>query len=143
MDRPAVKDDPLGYFKWWYAGGTTDMDKLRERWHDDLVIVRSPKIFGGGEGEFRGFEGLQEMFTRLDQLGPEIVFHPQKVVELGDDRYLVLHRAEGTTKASEMPLDMEVAHVMTIRDEKAARMEPIIGWDKALAAVGREGEDPS
>jgi ketosteroid isomerase-like protein len=107
------------------------------------VVVRDPDIFGGEAGEFRGFDGLQEMFDHLDKLGPEIVFHPQKAIDLGDDSYLVLHQAVGTTNNSEMPLDIEVAHVMTIRGGKAVRMEPIIGWDKALAAVGHEGDSSS
>jgi ketosteroid isomerase-like protein len=82
------------------------------------------EIRGYAEAWIEAYEGLR--------------VEPREILESGD-RYLVWVRVTGTGRTSGIPLDMEQAQVMTVRDGKIAGTHEYFDRTEALAAVGLRG----
>jgi ketosteroid isomerase-like protein len=63
---------------------------------------------------------------------------PREIIE-GDGGYVVWVRITGTGRTSGIPLDMEQAQVMTVRDDRIAATHEYFDRSEALAAVGESG----
>jgi ketosteroid isomerase-like protein len=90
----------------------------------------------GIQGNWRGYAGFAAaMVAYLDALA-DLRIDAEEVIDLGDDRVLVLsrHRAEG--KTSGLPFDHELGDLFTFRDGRIVRFASY--WDRAdaLEAAG-------
>ena len=77
-----------------------------------------------------------ELLDELAEAFTEIDWRPQRVIDLGDERYLVLLRPKGKGRGSGVVLEAEVAHLIQQRDGKTTRFDTYVGWDDALEAAG-------
>jgi ketosteroid isomerase-like protein len=66
-------------------------------------------------------------------------YEPEEIVDLGDDRFLVLVRVRNRGQASGIELDAEIAHVWTVKEGLAVRMQQFISREAAREAVGAPG----
>ena len=76
------------------------------------------------EGWIEAYEGLR--------------CEPQEIIE-GDRGYLVWVRVTGTGRSSGIPLDMEQAQVMTVREGRITGTQEYFDRAEALAVVGPAG----
>lgn len=109
---------------------------MEERWHEDLVIHQSPD-FPDTEGTFTGYEGLSAMNRELQESWTDMVWEPTEVEPLGGDCYLVLVRASARGRGSGIEMDDVFAHIITLRDGRAAQLDTYLSADAARRAAGR------
>lgn len=129
-----MKPGSLEWFRWFYEVQPDEPGELDARWHEDAVVNQTPDI-PGSAGKYEGHSGILVLFDELSEAYADMVWNPVEVHELGDERYLVLLLVSGRGQASGIPIEgVEVAHIVTLRGERAARIDAHIGWEK-----GREG----
>ncbi len=135
------KSKALEHFRWLYTADVRSLDSLRERWHEDAVIIQDPTM-PGTRGEFRGYEGIQALDRELHDSFDEIAWEPREIRDLGEDRYVVLLLAHGRGKESgvSFPDGVPIGHIVWLRDGRFARMETHVGWEPALRAAGLDPE---
>jgi len=93
---------------------------------------------GAVEGEiFRGHEGVQTYFARLDSAWHEFRLLPDEVRDLGES-VLVLGRLEGRGRGGSVPVDAPVGTVWDLRAGKVWRLRAYLDQSKALQAAGLE-----
>jgi ketosteroid isomerase-like protein len=141
MARPSVSEDPAGYFNWFYDAASNDPadhEGIAERWHEDAVVVQVSAL-PGTKGTFEGHQGVSDMLAELREASEDLSFTPVRVLDLGDGRYVVelAHKLRG--RASDIVIEATVAHVVTMRGERAERIEAWVDWDRALKSIGRAG----
>jgi ketosteroid isomerase-like protein len=100
----------------------------------DVELVQ-PDGLAGGEGVYRGragvlrgLEGMAETFADLELVVEELFDH--------DDHVVAFVRLRGRARASGVPIDAPVAHVVTFRGDLIARLEVLADRDEALRSVG-------
>ena len=84
---------------------------------------------------FRGKDGFVELLGEIAESFTEIDWRPQRVIDLGDERYLVLLLPKGTGVGSGIVVETEVGHLIQQRDGKTIRVDTFLGWTNALEAV--------
>jgi len=102
----------------------------------EIVYSRIGTETPGMEGQWRGLEemsvGTREYFRAFSDLRIEA----ERIIDLGDDRVLVLTRQTAHGKLSGAPFEHELADLMTLKDGKIAAMDAYWHRDEALEAVG-------
>jgi hypothetical protein len=82
-------------------------------------------------------EGLAENMRELLDSWDQVFWFPREVHDLGRERYLLLIEAGGRGRSSGVRLDgHRIAHLVTLREGKAERLETYLGWDAAREAAG-------
>ena len=94
--------------------------------------VPEPQIYHGHDGVRRQQEAF---WAAWDSFRME----PEDFIEVGD-KLVVIVRVEGRGKASGVEVEARMAHLWTIRDQKAIRFEIFGDPQKALEAAGAGGE---
>jgi ketosteroid isomerase-like protein len=83
--------------------------------------------------------GVEE-FRRFRDSGPwggsPISFEQERFFDVDDERVLVFVRVSATGQGSGAPVEIQVAHEFTIRDELVVRFKVYGNRDKALEAAG-------
>jgi ketosteroid isomerase-like protein len=108
---------------------------IEARWHPDLVLIQSREM-PGTAGEFHGHEGLMAANRELLESWETIDWRPREVHDLGDGRYLILLWTSGRARRSGLELEGEIAHIVSLRDAKAERLETYLSWEAARQAAG-------
>ena len=102
----------------------------------DVVYSRIGTETPGMEGEWRGREemsaGTREYFRGFVDLRIEA----ERIIDLGDDRVLVLCRQTARGKLSGAPFEQELADLLTLKDGKIVGMAAYWRRAEALEAVG-------
>jgi len=83
----------------------------------------------------RGLEAIRTQFKNWVDAYPDLTVEPIEVVANGDVVFLWV-RFSGHGAASGAPMEMELAHVVTIRDGRVARTVEYFDRGEALAAAG-------
>ena len=83
----------------------------------------------------RGIAAIRRQFDRWHEVYPDLCVEIQEVRANGDYVFLWV-RQTGQGAASGVPIDMQMAHVYTMRDGKAARLVEYLDRDEALEAAG-------
>ena len=83
----------------------------------------------------RGIEAIRRQFDRWQEVYPDLKVEPLEAKENGDQVFLWVHFI-GHGAESGIPMDMELAHVLTMRDGKVARLVEHMDKAEALKAVG-------
>ncbi len=83
----------------------------------------------------QGIEAIRKQFASWIDAYPDLRVEPLDA-HANQDRIFLWVRFTGHGAASGAPLDMELAHVYTLRDGKATRCVEYFDRDEALEAVG-------
>ena len=110
--------------------------------------VRKPELwFWNPDGEYhaaredpdsaihRGIDAITRQYESWLQAYPDLKVEPLEARASGDKVFLWV-RFHGHGAASGAPLEMELAHVLTMRDGRVARTVEYFDRDEALEAVG-------
>src|SRR6476661_153429 len=88
------------------------------------------------QGTYRGHDGFRAYQASLREVwGDSLRSHPENFAEHGDC-VLVMARTSAKGNASGAAMDMDVAHVWTIRAGKIARFQTFASRAEALEALG-------
>jgi ketosteroid isomerase-like protein len=103
-----------------------------------------PEIEWNGPREFPdlaephyGYEGITQYLRKIAEVLDDYRMVPERFIDAGDDRVLVFSREGGRGKGSGAEVETHLtAHLWTLRDGKAIRMQSY--WERAdaLEAVG-------
>ena len=102
---------------------------------DPSLELRVPPIYPDTPGVFRGLEGVESWIAIVDEVWAEWRFEPERYLDAGST-VVVLARlvAEGDT--SGIHLERQVAHVWTLDNKRATRIEVYLDPAEALEAAG-------
>jgi|SRR5215211_405503 len=118
-----------GYRRYNAGGNTPDL----EFWHEDAEYQAARE--DPDSATHRGIEAIRQQFARWHDSYPDLRVEPQEARSNGDKVFLWV-RFSGHGAGSGVPIDMELAHVYTLRDGKAARCVEYFDRAEALAAAG-------
>jgi ketosteroid isomerase-like protein len=110
-----------------------ERDPSLEDWHEDAEYVASSE--DPDADVHRGIDAIREQFARWVEAYPDLRVEPLEAKGNGD-RIFVWVRFVGHGAASGLPIDMELAHVCTVRDAKTVRLVEYSDRHEALRAVG-------
>jgi ketosteroid isomerase-like protein len=102
-------------------------------WHEDAeyhVAREDPD-----SAIHRGIESVRRQFASWVEAYPDLTVEPLDARINGEVVFLWV-RFSGHGAASEIPLEMELAHVYVMRDGKAARCSEYLDRDEGLRAAG-------
>src|SRR5262245_19278176 len=91
------------------------------------VGAQTPDI----EGEWRGLEAFSSAFAEYLQPFSDLKIEAEEIIELDDERVLVLSRQTAEGKSSGVPINHEFGELFTLRAGKVVRY--VSYWDRALA----------
>ena len=107
----------------------------------EIVYSRIGTETPGMEGEWRGLEemsaGTSEYFRAFSDLRMEA----ERIIDLGDDRVLVLSRQTARGKLSGAPFEHELAELMTLQDGKIVGVASYWRRAEAFEALGLSEQD--
>jgi ketosteroid isomerase-like protein len=106
-------------------------------WHADGVYVNSSE--DPDPGTHRGLDAIAKQIQTWVETYPDLRVDPIEIVVNGD-RALVWARWSGHGAGSGVPIEMEMAQVVTIEDGKIRRVEEYTDRAKALDVVGLAGD---
>ena len=104
-----------------------------DSWHPDGEYVNARE--DPDHATYRGVDAIQKLFASWIEAYPDVRVHPISARANGQ-RVFVWVRFSGHGAASGMPLDMEMAHVITLEDGRIRRLQEYCDRAEALAAVG-------
>jgi ketosteroid isomerase-like protein len=88
------------------------------------------------EGEWRGVEAFSQAFGEYLQALSDLRIEAEKIIDLDDDRVLVLSRHTAEGKLSGVPIDHELGDLFTLRAGKVVRYVSYWNRAEALEAAG-------
>lgn len=94
----------------------------------DRPEMPDPQTYHGYEGVRSAVQSTFDTFDLVD-------FEPERFVEVGD-RIVVVILLRGTGKESGVPVEDRIAHLWTMRDGKAWRMQVYSDPDEAIRDAG-------
>ena len=102
-------------------------------WHEDGEYVVAQ---GDPDADtHRGLEAVRRQFANWVDAYPDLRVEPLEAKDHGDEVFLWV-RFVGHGAASGVPIEMEIAHVVTVRDGKISRLVEYTDRAEALKAVG-------
>ena len=102
-------------------------------WHEDAEFHASRD--DPDTAVHRGLDAIRDQFASWFDAYPDLRVEPLEARGKGDMVFLWV-RFSGHGAESGMPMDMELAHVITMRDGRAERMVEFTDRAEALAAAG-------
>ena len=112
---------------------TGDKEPSLDNWHKDAEYVASSE--DPDSDTHRGIEAIRQQVARWVEAYPDLRVEPLETMSAGD-KVLVWVRFIGHGAASGLPIDMELAHVCTVRDGKTVRLVEYNDRTEALKATG-------
>jgi ketosteroid isomerase-like protein len=110
------------------------LDALAAFWDAD-ISWRAIEGAPDDVGEMRGREAVRRYLQDWLDMFDDVTNVPEEVLDLGDDRVLVLQHATGRAKASGVQTDIHYAVVYTLRNGKIVRGREYIDRNQALEAL--------
>jgi ketosteroid isomerase-like protein len=107
----------------------------------EIVYSRIGTETPGMEGEWRGLEEMSEGTRDYFRVFSDLRIEAERIIDLGDDRVLVLTRQTGHGKLSGVPFDHQLADLMTFRAGKIVAMDAYWHRAEALEAAGLTEQD--
>jgi ketosteroid isomerase-like protein len=87
-------------------------------------------------GTFTGHQAVKDRWNLLLEPFDDVRMELDEVIEASDETVLVVFRIHARGKASGVPVDMRLAHLVTVREGKAVRMRAYLDPAEARRAVG-------
>jgi uncharacterized protein len=100
--------------------------------HPEVVVV-DPDLPGGGK--FEGHDGFLTFVRQVLDAFEEYRVEPEELLDAGE-QVVVFLRHQGRGKASGAPIELRDAHVWTIEDGKATRIDLYLSRGEALKSAG-------
>jgi ketosteroid isomerase-like protein len=104
---------------------------------DPEIEWQGPREFPDLAESVYGYEGLARYGAKIAEVFDDYRMEPERFIDAGGDRVLVLSREGGRGKGSGAEVQTHLtAHVWTLKNDKAVRMQSY--WERAdaLEAVG-------
>ena len=116
------------------VGDGENPEALYELLHPDVEMV----IPGGDldAGCYVGHAGVRRYFRRWAGTLESWHFHPERMIEAGDDQVVVGVHQRARGKGSGVEVESRLGQVWTFRDGLAVRWENFATFAEALEAVG-------
>jgi ketosteroid isomerase-like protein len=119
----------------WFKVAPDQFDQAFRESIDEHFEARLPSDYPEGELVFRGREGFDEMMAMLGDTWGKWRIEPERFFDAGD-RVVVFMRILAEGGASGVPIEIETAHVWTIRGARATAMQAYRDRSDALEAAG-------
>ncbi len=99
-----------------------------------------PKEFPDLAEPHYGHDGVRSYVAKIYEALENYRMSPEEFIDVDDERVLVFSREGGRGRGSQADVETHpTAHVWTVRNGKAVRMQSYWERDDALAAVGLSG----
>jgi ketosteroid isomerase-like protein len=102
-------------------------------WHEDAEYHASSE--DPDSDVHRGIAAIRKQVERWEEAYPDLKVEPLEAKDVGERVFLWV-RFVGHGAASELPIDMELAHVLTLEGGRVRRLEEFTDRAEALEAVG-------
>ena len=102
-------------------------------WHEDAEYHASSE--DPDSDVHRGIAAIRRQFERWEEAYPDLQVEPLEAKEHGE-QVLLWVRFFGHGAGSGLPIDMELAHVLTLEDGRVRRLEEFMDRAEALKAMG-------
>jgi ketosteroid isomerase-like protein len=102
-------------------------------WHDDAEYHVSSE--DPDSEVHHGIDAIRTQFDRREEAYPDLKVEPLEAKENGDQVFLWV-RFSGHGAGSGLPVDTELAHVLTLKEGRVRRLEEFTDRAEALKAVG-------
>jgi ketosteroid isomerase-like protein len=135
MDLEREREIREGYENW----NRGDLPAILADMHPEIEFSVSG-VVPGIPPVVRGRQGIEKLFrTWYSEIwdGP-LHMEIDRILDVDDERYLVLITFTGTGAGSGAEVTLKYAHVITERDGLTYRIEGFADWDAALRAAGLE-----
>jgi ketosteroid isomerase-like protein len=116
--------------------------ELFEEFIDPEIEWQGPREFPGLADPVYGYEGIARYGAKIAEVLDDYRMVPERFIDADDDRVLVFSREGGRGKGSGAEVVSHLtAHVWTLKDGRAIRMQSF--WERAdaLEAVGLSEQD--
>jgi ketosteroid isomerase-like protein len=123
-------DHVLGAYARFNGGDRTPSP---EEWHNDAEYVVSQT--DPDSDTHRGLPAISGQYARWVDAYPDLRVEPIEVEDHEDEVIVSVHFV-GHGAASGVPIEMDLAHVVTVRDGKISRLVEYEDRPEALKAVG-------
>jgi ketosteroid isomerase-like protein len=87
---------------------------------------------------YRGHEGVRKLWSLWIEQFDNFRLDAERVVDLADDRILVLGYQRGKIKGSDHELEQPLGVTIEVHEDKITRALVYMSWEEALKAVGLE-----
>jgi ketosteroid isomerase-like protein len=94
-----------------------------------------PPIYPDAARSYRGLEGVHQWQRLMDEIWADWDFQAERFFDAGDE-VAVFGRTSGTARQSGAPVEISVAHVLTLRDGRVTRLKVFLDRHEALEALG-------
>ena len=109
---------------------------------DPEIEWQGPREFPDLAETVYGYEGMAGYAAKVAEALDDYRMEPERFIDAGGDRVLVFSREGGRGKGSGAEVQTHLtAHLWTLRDGKAVRMQSYWEWADALEAVGLSEQD--
>jgi ketosteroid isomerase-like protein len=104
---------------------------------DEQIEIRMPPDFPV-RGLFKGHDGVRRWRDQVFDIVDNARVEPEKIVDVHDDgeTVLMLLRATGKARYTEIEVELDWAAIWTIRDAKLLRAQGYLNRAEALQAAG-------
>jgi ketosteroid isomerase-like protein len=100
----------------------------------EIEWISTPGFLPDAENRF-GHEGVKKWFEMLEEHFEDVRWEAKEFIDAGD-RIMVAATTTARGKASGIPAELTLFHVVTVRDGKAVREESYLDRNQALEAAG-------
>ena len=87
-------------------------------------------------GSFKGHDAVRERWDVLFEPFSDVRIDAEEFLEADEETIVVVFRIHARGKASGVPVEMQLAHVLTVRDGRAVRLKAYLDPDEAKRATG-------
>lgn len=116
-----------------YEWGNRERKFAQDWWHADGEWINSRE--DPDHAIHRGTQAIEKLYASWMEAYPDLRVHPVEAKASGSHVFLWV-RFSGQGAASGIPLDMELAHVVTLEDGRIRRLVEYFDRREALEAAG-------
>jgi ketosteroid isomerase-like protein len=103
---------------------------------DEKFEFHLPPDYPEGEPVFRGRDGASRLVAMMKDVWGEWRFEPEQFIDAGDRGVVVFARILAQGLASGVPIELQTAHVWTVRGGRATSVHMFRDRTEALEAAG-------
>jgi ketosteroid isomerase-like protein len=120
----------------WDAWLRGDMDALLASYFDRDVVYDLTHFREWPDHTYRGLEGVRRLLSEWRELWVAFEARVDEVLAVPDGRVVVLSWQRGKGRQSGLPMDMEWAQIISVRDGKVTRVDAFDDRAEALRTAG-------
>jgi ketosteroid isomerase-like protein len=112
-----------------------DLDEALEVMHREIEW-QTYIVPGPGGGTYHGHDGVRQLWSDARGVFGEFRNEPERFFEAPPDRVVAFIRVCGVGKESGVPVEARIAHLITMKEGMAVRVQSFEDRDEALRVVG-------